>query len=134
MAGEWNGFEDGDVEVDFGGATMKVHRAILAQASPVWKTMFVGEFAESGDAAIKFRGDDPNVASLCIQLIYSTAAESSFDWTHVQSCAMSDRDALDAFIDKYDLRGVKRVIVHELEMAEEVAVTKAKLVSILVKT
>lgn len=120
MGEEWNGFEDGDIEVNFGSTTMSVHRATLAQASSVWKAMLMGRFTESDDAVINFCGDDPNVARLCIELIYSTVADGPFDWAHIESRVTSDRDAFDAFVDKYDLQGVKRVVAHELEMFEKI--------------
>ncbi|CAN0054906.1 unnamed protein product, partial [Pylaiella littoralis] len=67
MADGWSGFEDGDMKLNFAGATFKVHRAVFAQASPVWNAMLTGSFAESNGDTIEFDGDDPEVARLCIE-------------------------------------------------------------------
>lgn len=118
-AREWSGFEDGDMEMDFAGAKFKVHRAIIAQASPVWKAMLTGTFAESTENKTSFDGDDPKVARLCIEIIYSAFADGTFDWADIESRVMSDRTAFDAFVDKYDLRGVKRLVLNELHTRQE---------------
>ncbi|CAB1116555.1 unnamed protein product [Ectocarpus sp. CCAP 1310/34] len=104
---EWSGYDDGDMVIDFGGRTFRVHRAVLPQASPVWKAMLTGEFAESMGDPVRFDGDASEAARLCIELIYSTFAEGNIDWRGVERPVNSDRTALDAFIDKYDLVGVK---------------------------
>lgn len=108
--GEWSGFEDGDVEMDFAGAKFNVHRVIVAQASPVWKAMLTGAFAEATGNVIRFEGDDPEVARLCIEMIYSAFADSSLDWAEIENRVMSDCAAFDAFVDKYDLRGLKSLV------------------------
>lgn len=72
MAAEkWSGFDDGDIELNFAAKTFKVHRSIIAGASPVWKAMLMGgAFSESTANTIEFDGDDPEVARCCIALIY----------------------------------------------------------------
>lgn len=118
-AGEWIGFEDGDVEMDFAGAKFNVHRAIMAQASPVWKAVLTGTFAEATGDKVHFDGDDPEVARLCLEMVYSTFADSTLDRTEIESRVMSDRAAFDAFVDKYDLRGVKSLVQRELGVRQE---------------
>lgn len=112
---EWSGYDDGDMILDFGGRTFRVHRAIVVQASPVWKAMLTGAFAESTGNAVRFDGDDPQVARLCIELMYSTSATGSIGWQRLEHHVMSDRRAFDEFVDKYDLVGVKRVVKKMLE-------------------
>ncbi len=126
-AGEWSGFEDGDVKLNFAGAVFNVHRSMIAEASPVWKAMLTGPFAEStataaagdGGGTIHLDGDDPQVARLCIELLYSTRADSDLDWAGVGSRVLSDRLGFDRFVDKYDLRGVRRLVSHELRLGRE---------------
>lgn len=118
-ADEWNGFEDGDVEMDFVGVKFNVHRAIIAHASPVWKAMLTGKFTESSGNTVHFDGDDPRVTRLCFEMIYSTFPDSTLDWAGIESRVMSDRAALDEFVDKYDLRGVKRLVEYELLTRQE---------------
>lgn len=119
MAGEWTGFEDGDLKLNFGGDVFNVHRVMFAQASPVWKAMMTGPFAESKEDTIDFDGDDPQVARLCIELMYLTSADSDLDWTGIESRVMADRDTFDAFVDKYDVQGVKKLVSHELDMRKK---------------
>lgn len=121
MAVKWNGFEDGDVTLNFkGGAIFNVHRGVVAEASPVWNAMLNGQFAESKSDTIVFTGDDhPEIARLCIELIYSTRAESSLDWTSIRRRVVAHRGAFDAFVDKHDLRGVKRLVADVLRVEME---------------
>lgn len=119
MAGEWSGFEDGDLRLDFAGEIFDVHRAVIAEASPVWKAILTGFFTESAGSTIQLVDDDPQVARLCIELICSTFANTDLDWTSIGSRVKSDHAAFNAFVDKYDLRGVKRLVAHELEIEKD---------------
>lgn len=139
MAGDtpWSGFEDGDIELVFAGEKFKVHRAITAQASPVWKSMlntgWVDKWAEAfgvGTAdALHFDGDHPEVARFCLRVIYSMSSSNSEHLEHgfvsmapgVDGLRLpgGDPGALDAFVDKYSLRGVKRFLAHELNTAKD---------------
>lgn len=118
-AGEWSGIEDGDMEMDFAGAIFKVDRATVARASPVWKATAKGPFAESTEDRIRFDGDDPQAACLCLEIIHSMDADSTLDWANIESRVMSDRPEFDAFVDKYDLGGVKRLVQCELDIRQE---------------
>ncbi|MEP4803931.1 MAG: BTB/POZ domain-containing protein [Hyphomicrobiales bacterium] len=123
----WSGFTDGDIELVFAGETLKVHRAKIAAASPVWKSMVTErDFAESNANTIHFHGDDLHAARRCIAMVYFMLAvdgdgcNNIFDSTSIDGrrCPVTDDDAgvLDEFIDKYELGGVKRVVTHEREM------------------
>ena len=126
-AGEWTGYEDGDMKLDIAGAVFNVHRTVIVQASPVWKAMLTGHFAEATESAIHLDGDDPRVARLCIELIYSTHVDSDLDWGDVGTRVVSDRDAFDEFVDKYELRGVKRLVTQLLDVWTENGREKRKM-------
>lgn len=81
--------------------------------------MLSGPFAKSTGSTIQLVGDDPQVARLCFELIHLTFADTDLDWTSIKSRVMPDRAAFDAFVDKYDLRGVKSLVAHELQMERD---------------
>lgn len=124
---EWSGFDDGDMVLDFSGRIFRVPRAILAQSSPVWKSMLTGAFAESTGDTVRFYGDDPKIARLCIELIYSTSASRLFDWHGVENRVNSDRVAFDHFVDKYDLVGVKHAVEHMCQQKQHMLDEKQRL-------
>lgn len=137
-AKKWSGFDDGDIELDFAGKTFKVHRLIIAGASPVWKAMLTGgAFTESTANTIEFDGDDPEVARCCIALIYlmfsgddgeddgeddGADGNGLFGSTSKEARrAVMDgaSGGLEDFVDKYDLCGVKRFLEHEADATKE---------------
>lgn len=144
-AAKWNGFDNGDIVLDVGGETFRVHRAIIAAASPVCKTLLDGALlgegasAESTANTIVLDGDDPHVARYCILLMYTMISSDEDDYgSHgkrlFDAASLEDRreipkgasGALDDFVHKYDLRGVKRFLEHERGVTEMIRRLEAK--------
>jgi len=66
-------FEDrelADASLNCGGSQLRVHRAILAARSPVFKSMFVGGMQESLTAVIEIPDVDASAAEAMVEYMY----------------------------------------------------------------
>ena len=103
----------GEAEVPF-----HVHMDILCRASPVFKSAFMGEFAEASERSMTLPDDDPEAFESLLQWLYFK--DIRLDMTAAQGSGEEAEQLYMHFVtlyvasDKYDIPGLKDGVVDRL--------------------
>ena len=92
-----------DLDILCDNVVFHVNRAVLSEASPVWRAMLGGDFRESAERVVHLNDDTSDALFAIFSIIYSTQ-----DMDVAVAAAVTSH--LDNLVDKYHLTGVTNIL------------------------
>jgi hypothetical protein len=107
-----------------GGNIFHVNRAILMEASPVWRAMLGGPFMEGEENSVHLHEDDPDAMRCVISLLYEGMSDGESlppgENANLRTSSKLHKDRrLDVVIDKYELAGLRSIIQSHREQSQK---------------